>query len=150
MNCLYFRIRTKNYLKYIYCTYLKKKVQISKCRNCKYKKYKPIKELKKKSKKQKKLEDKRFSIMTDDFSVCYICGKKKKQDLHEAIGGSNRLKSIEWGLVIPVCRECHSEVDINQKLKRKIQQESQLIFENKYSHELFMTEFKRNYLDGGI
>ena len=146
MKCINLKIRTKDYQKYIYCSKKKKQINFINCKECKFKEYKPIKELKKKSKKQKKLEDNRFSIITSELKVCYICTKSKKEDLHEVFGGSNRRKSIQWGLVIPICRKCHSEWDMDLELKREIQQEAQKIFENVYSHELFMTEFKRNYL----
>lgn len=146
MSCINLKIRTRKYEKYIYCTERREQIGFIDCRNCKYKKYKPIKELKKKSKKQKRLEDKRYSIITDNLKDCYICKQKPKEDLHEAFGGSNRRKSIEWGLVIPICRKCHGEIDINQELKDKYQKEAQKIFEERYSHELFMAEFKRNYI----
>lgn len=146
MKCINFRIRTLSYQKYMYCMQHKKKIEFSDCKNCEYKKYKEHKELKKKSKKQKKLEDKRFSIITDNLKVCYICKQKPKEDLHEVFGGCNRRKSIEWGLVIPVCRECHSKWDIDSKLRIETQEYVQQIFEKQYSHELFMTEFKKNYI----
>lgn len=145
MNCLYFKIRSKKYEKYFYCQSKKTKITYKDCRNCKNKEYKQIKEIKKQSKKQKKLETKRFSIITDNLKICYICCKKQKDDLHEVFGGSNRKKSMQWGLVIPICRECHDEWDINEKLREQIQIEAQEIFEKEHSHELFMTEFKMNY-----
>lgn len=146
MKCINLKIRTKDYQKYIYCNKKKQQIDFKDCKNCKYKEYKPVKELKKKSKKQKKLEDKRFSIITSDLKVCYICTKNRKEDLHEVFGGSNRGKSMQWGMVIPICRCCHKEWDVNPELREEIQKEAQKIFENTYSHELFMTEFKRNFL----
>lgn len=146
MKCINLKIRTKNYQKYVYCIKKKKQIKFNDCKGCKNKEYKPTKELKKKSKKQKKLEDKRFSIITNNLEICYLCNKNRKEDLHEVFGGCNRTKSIQWGLVIPICRKCHSEWDVNPELRKEIQQEAQIIFENTYSHELFMTEFKRNYL----
>lgn len=54
----------------------------------------------------------------------------------------------QWngGLVIPICRECHQEWKINKELRIKYQKESQQKFENKYNHELFMQEFRKNYI----
>ncbi len=148
MNCINFRFRTKDYQKYIYCVKKKKKIQYSDCKECKYKEYKTVKEIKKKSKKLKKLEDNRFSIITDNLSVCYICKKSPKNDLNEVFEGSNRQMSMKYGLVIPVCRECHHKYDLDIKLRTKYMQMAQLIFESKYSHELFMKEFKKNYVGG--
>lgn len=146
MQCIYLKIRTKKYEKYIYCKQRKKKIEFKECKTCKYKEYKKTKELKKKSNKLKSLESKRYSILTDNLKVCYICRTKKKDDLHEIFGGSNRIKSMFWGLVIPICRECHQEWKINKDIRIEIQQEAQKIFEKEHSHELFMTEFKKNVL----
>lgn len=51
-----------------------------------------------------------------------------------------------WGLVIPICRECHNVWELDKDMRKEHQQEAQRIFEKKYSHELFMTEFKKNVL----
>ncbi len=61
-------------------------------------------------------------------------------------GGSNRKKSMVWGLIIPVCRICHQEWKENKRLRNVFQKQAQKIFENTYGHELFMQEFKKNYL----
>lgn len=145
MKCINFRVRTENYQKYIYCIHFKKKIKIDKCKDCKFKEYKQFKELKKQSSKQRKLETKRFSILTNNLEVCYICDKRKKDDLHEVFPGCNRKKSMEWGMVIPICRICHDEWDINEELRKEIQIKSQKLFEEKHSHELFMQEFKIDY-----
>ena len=146
MNCMYFRIRSKKYQRYFYCEKEDRVIEFKDCINCHDKCFKPVKDLKKKSNKLKKLEDKRFSIITDNLKICYICQKKKKRDLHEVFGGSNRQKSMEWGLVLPICGDCHEEWKFNKELRRKYQQEGQQKFEEKYSHDLFMTEFRKNYL----
>lgn len=145
MKCKYLKFRTQKYKKYIYCLNQKRKIQYEDCNNCIFKEFKKTKIIKKQSAKQKKKETNRYSIITNNLDECYLCDKKKK-DIHETIGGCNRPKSIEWGLTIPLCRTCHTELENNQKLKREIQQLGQKTFEEKYSHELFMQEFKRNYL----
>lgn len=146
MKCINFRFRTKDYQKYIYCIKRKKKIQYEECKDCKYKEYKQVKELNKKSNKLKRLENNRFSIITDNLKICYICKQKKKDDLNEVFEGSNRQMSMKYGLVIPICRECHNNYDLDINLRSKYMKEAQIIFENTYSHELFMKEFKRNYL----
>ena len=145
MQCIYLKIRTKKYKKYIYCKQRKKNAEFKECKVCKYKEYKKKKELKKKSKKLRSLESKRYSILTDNLKVCYICGEKK-DDLHEIFGGSNRRKSMIWGLVIPICRQCHQEWKEGRYMREEIQLVTQIAFEKKYSHELFMKEFKKNFL----
>ena len=146
MKCINFRFRTKDYQKYIYCTKKKKKIQYEECQDCKCKEYKQGKELKKKSNRLKRLENNRFSIITDNLKICYICKQKKKDDLNEVFEGSNRQMSMKYGLVIPICRECHNKYDLDINLRSKYMKEAQIIFENTYSHELFMKEFKKNYL----
>ena len=146
MNCINLKIRTKKYEKYIYCSKKRGKITYKDCKNCKNKEYKKFKELKKQSNKQRRLETRRFSIITDNLTVCYICNETKKDDLHEVFGGSNRKKSMQWGMVIPICRECHTKWDTDKMLREIIQHNVQQIFEKQYSHELFMAEFKRNYI----
>ena len=148
MNCKYLKIRTKNYNKYIYCnnSNIKKEITFKQCKNCKYKEYKQVKELKKKSKKLKKLEDKRYSILTDNLKICYICHKRKKDDLHELFPGANRRKSMELGIVIPICRICQEEWKINEEMRKNFQNEGKQKFYKLYSKEKFLEEFKKNYI----
>ena len=149
MKCKNLKIRSKKYEKYIYCSKKNTKITYQDCTKCKYKEYKQIKKIKKQSKKQRKFETKRFSIITNNLNICYICNQNEKRDLNEVFGGSNRRKSMEWGLVIPICGDCHFEWHLSKELRQKYQQEAQLIFEKQYSHESFMAEFKRNYLEDG-
>lgn len=100
--------------------------------------------MKKKSIKLAKAERNRFSIVQKDMSTCFFCGKQA-QSIHELIGGMNRQTSIKWGLCVGACLVCHEILENNQKIKRKYQILGQETFEKKYSHELFMTEFKMNY-----
>lgn len=144
--CVNFLRRSYRKEAYFYCKAKRKKITLEDCKKCEIKTYKISNKIRKQSKKQKNKEAKRYSIITDNLEDCYLCSRKKK-DMHEAIGGCNRSKSIEWGLVLPLCRKCHSELENNQELKRKIQQLGQETFEIKYSHELFMEEFKRNYIE---
>lgn len=61
------------------------------------------------------------------------------------LDGSNRKKSMQYGLVIPVCRICHCEYDVNKEIRQVIQQEAKKAFENRYSKEIFLKEFGKNY-----
>lgn len=146
MNCMYLKIRSRKYQKYIYCKQKDKEINFYDCKSCKDKDFKKTKELKKKSNKLKNLEAKRFSIITNNLKICYVCQKRKKDDLNEVFEGSNRQMSMKYGLVIPVCRTCHTEYDLNKELRQKYQREAQKIFEEKYGHDLFMQKFKKNYL----
>ncbi len=119
---------------------LQKKKEV--CRNIKR-----TAEMKKKSNKLAKLEKKRFSIITNDLKHCYICseqGKKNvlKDDLHEIYGGSNRKRSIENGLVVPLCRKHHQDRIILNWLKRF----AQLEFEETHTREKFISLIGKSYL----
>ena len=106
---------------------------------------KPTK-MKNKSKKLAKLEKNRYSILTDDLEHCYLCEAEykyiKRDELHEIFGGRNRRKSIEWGLVIPVCRKCHTKLTDDAKEYKKLQKEAKKIFIKKHGKEKFTEEFK--------
>lgn len=102
-------------------------------------------EIKKKSNKLAKLEKNRFSILTNDLEHCYIC-KAKKQDMHELIGGKNRQVSMQYGLVIPLCRKCHNLIENNETLKQKWHKVAQKEFKKHYKSENFMQIFRKNYL----
>lgn len=104
------------------------------------KKYKAIK---KKSNKLAKLERNRFSIITYNLDICYICKKHRRDHLDEVFGGRNRQTSMKYGLVIPICFKCHRKLTDNPLLKKDIQEEAKQRFIEKYSKEKFIEEFGR-------
>ena len=127
------------------CKKTNKEIDISICNNCMLKKYKPVKtSIKKKTPKLIKLEKDRFSIFTDDLDHCIICGKRK-DNLHEVIFGSNRLNSIKYGIVIPLCYKHHLECHKNSQLQRIWKQQAQIEFEKHYSNLDFTKIFGKNY-----
>lgn len=91
----------------------------------------------------KTLEYKRFSIITDDLEHCYICGGKKEH-LHEVIFGKNRVNSMIYGLVIPVCSKCHDYIHNNIKLDNELKVLAQTKFEETYEED-FLSIFHKNY-----
>ena len=46
MNCLNFRVRSKDYKKYCFCKLKRRKILHQECMDCKYKQYKKIKPIK--------------------------------------------------------------------------------------------------------
>lgn len=102
--------------------------------------------MKKKSSKLAKLEKNRFSIITKELDICYICKSNKKEDWHEAIEGKNRQVSMKYGLVIPICRKCHEIVTNDKTLQEKLHEVGQKAFENHYKSENFLQVFGKNYL----
>ena len=65
--------------------------------------------MKKKSYKLNKLEKNRTSILTNKLDRCYICGRPKEH-LHEVFFGKNRINSMKYGCIAPLCASCHNKV----------------------------------------
>lgn len=104
---------------------------------------KNLKPIKKKSSKLAKLERNRYSIITYNLDICYICKKHRRDHLDEVFGGRNRQTSMKFGLVIPICFKCHRKLTDNPLKKKAIQGEAKQIFIKKYSEEKFIEEFGR-------
>lgn len=99
-----------------------------------------------KSNKLANLERNRKSVFTDNLDICYLCGKKKN-DLHEVYAGRNRINSIKYGFVLPLCRECHSLNQNNSFFNDYWHKQGQLYWEEFIgTREGFISVFRRNYL----
>ena len=107
----------------------------------------PVKssKIKKKSNKLSKKEKERFSNLQKNDKKCFLCKRQLKLDKHEALGGSNRQKSMQWGLVYYLCRECHSKADLDKNTKQYLHDFAREVFIKNYSEELFLKEFKKMY-----
>lgn len=99
-------------------------------------------QMKKKSNKLAYKERKRVSILTDNTSRCFICGMQKC-DIHEVFGGRNRQKSMEYGLVIPICGRDHGNIENYQNWLHRIGQKK---FEETHTREEFIKEFGKSYI----
>ena len=113
----------------------------------------PIKEkemktaIKNKSNKLAKKEKNRFSILQKEDGKCFLCKRTfKNLDKHEAFGGSNRQKSIEWGLVYYLCRNCHSKADLDKNTRQYLHDFAREKFIKKYNEEKFIKEFNKKYI----
>jgi hypothetical protein len=83
--------------------------------------------------------------------LCEICQQREGVHRHHVFfGTANRRKSEQWGMVARLCPDCHEFADWSvhrcRKTDLELKMKYQKIFEDKYSHELFMQEFGRNYL----
>ena len=47
------------------------------------------------------------SIITSKMDRCFICGAYGVE-IHHIMGGANRKNSTKYGLVVPLCRGCHT------------------------------------------
>lgn len=98
--------------------------------------------IKQKSNKLAKLERQRDKNITKS-GVCDYCGKEcKRLDPHEVYGGSNRLRSIRNGFVKKICRKCHSNEEIINKLRKDVQKE----YEQTHTREEFIKLIGKSYL----
>lgn len=96
---------------------------------------------------------KRYSIITNDLEHCIECGNTNIE-LHEVFyGKAYRHKSIEDGLVIPLCKRfhhngnligIHQDIILNKKYK-KIAEQKWLEHYNKTIEE-FRKRYGKNYL----
>lgn len=112
------------------------------------KKEKTTTKMKLKSKKLAKAEKNRFSILQEEDEKCFICNRQlKKLDKHEALGGANRQKSIQHGLVYYLCRKCHQKADLDKNTRNKLQNYAKKQFIKIYSKEKFLKEFGKNYIE---
>ena len=147
--CIHQRNRTKNYKPILYCKNLRQQVTWEQCKNCSMVERGRVTTIKNKSNKLAKDEKNRFSIVQEDMSYCFFCDRQA-ESIHELIGGMNRQTSIKWGLCVGACLRCHRILENNEKIKQKYQALGQDVFEKKYSHKLFMQEFKMNYKEKRI
>ena len=152
-----------------YCNLLKQEITFSRCRECVNKEYSKnvknyyesrsknvksnnkqmknstysLQKMKNKSNKLARMERKRKSVFTDDLEHCYLCGNRK-DDLHELLGGRNRLNCIKLGYIIPVCRLCHSRIQEDNEFKMYWAKKVQLHYEkNIGTREQFIRIFRR-------
>lgn len=89
------------------------------------------------------------SIITDSVDTCFICGSYGKLDCHHVMNKADRKNSTKYGLVVPLCRECHignNGVHMNRERNDALKRIAQTKFEQKYSHDEWMSIFGRNYL----
>jgi hypothetical protein len=102
-----------------------------------------------KSNKLAKLERNRKSVFTEDLEHCYICGKPRVH-LHEIIYGKNRINSIKYNFVIPLCANHHTGKDgihFNKDLDLYYKRLCQIYFENNIGNRIeFIKIFGRSYL----
>ena len=94
---------------------------------------------------------KRYSIITENFNRCLVCGTYCNIHKHEIFfGRGKRELSIKYGLVVPLCGRHHNMsndgVHFNRKLDLELKKLGQKAFEYKYPNLNFLDIFHRNYL----
>ena len=89
------------------------------------------------------------SIIPHEEGECFICHIHESEGMalqtHHCHHGSRRKKADEYGLTVKLCPLCHRLLHDKGYYDRYLQQVAQKAFENKYSHELWMEEFGKDY-----
>ena len=88
------------------------------------------------------------SIMTKNMEVCFLCGSRKCTEIHHIYSGPFRKKSTKYGMVVPLCYECHrgtNGVHSNRAKMDKLRALGQRKFQEVYPNIDFLKTFGRNY-----
>lgn len=94
-----------------------------------------------------RLERQRFSILTNDLTRCYLCGKPKNH-IHEIYFGKNRVNSMKWGCCVPLCYSCHNGsngVHHNEQLNIMLKKKCRKKFDEVYHEIDFVSIFHQTY-----
>lgn len=103
--------------------------------------------MKKKSSKLRQLEKNRKSVFYDDLSICCYCGSNYQMTKHEIYEGRNRINSMKYGFVLPLCLQCHKNLQENKEFNDKWKKQAQMYFESYIGNRQdFLDIFRRNYL----
>lgn len=90
------------------------------------------------------------SIITDDMSKCFVCGRPATETHHICYGSANRKLSDKYGLVVGLCYNHHrGNVGVhggNKELDTYLKQTAQRRFQEVYPESDFLALFGRNYL----
>lgn len=88
------------------------------------------------------------SIIQTGEKQCFVTGSRRQLDKHHCIHGSaNRKLAEKYGLWVWLQHDIHKLLhDKDKELDRKLERIAQKAFEEKYSHELWMKVFRKNYL----
>lgn len=142
MICKHITKRTRNRKPYLYCRTLKKVITFDECKKCLKNEPRDYKPINRRTSKQAKLERDRDKGLIKS-GICQNCGRYSyKLDPHEIYGGSNRKRSILNNFVVLLCRNCHD----NEKVVEKLRKEYQKKYEENHTTEDFIRLIGKNYL----
>ena len=158
MNCLNFKVRSKDYKKYCYCNLKKEKISCQECVNCKYKEFKKTKSLKNTSTKKSvrsKSTDISYSVKQKvferDHGCCVVCGNRlnvmpNAHYISRAQGGLGIEKNI-----VTLCTEftdnkCHRKYDFGtaeekEEIREKIKQYLENIYDDWNEEDLVYKKY---------
>lgn len=87
------------------------------------------------------------SIVTDNTSVCYFCGKKATV-MHVCFTAEGWLTEMAKadGLTVPLCWDCNVKQHLDGKRMHTLKQVAQIAWEDKHPGESFARKYGRDYL----
>jgi hypothetical protein len=77
---------------------------------------------------------------------CEICHVREATDTHEVFGGCRRKKSIQYGLQMRVCRQCHTEYQNDYEFMLPYKQKYQQMFIDQYGWDLWWKEMGKSWI----
>ena len=89
------------------------------------------------------------SIVQQDGSRCFVCGRMTGLERHHILGGPNRKWSEKYKLTVMLCQEHHTGkngAQYDRQLGDSLKRLAQIAFEARHSHEEWMQVFRKNYL----
>ena len=92
------------------------------------------------------MAEKYKSILTDDMKHCYVCGAMACKKPHQIFNEANDTKSEEYGLMMPICCECHYKIHNVPGKMTETKQFGQRKFEEHYPELDFLKIFGKNFL----
>lgn len=94
----------------------------------------------------------RPSLLQEDHSRCFLCGRSGPTERHEIFGGAYRQKSKYDGLWVSLCGECHRDgrqaVHNDYTAAAALKKQGELRWLDEYNRQVedFIKEYGRNYL----
>lgn len=80
------------------------------------------------------------------MSKCYLCGSRRDIEVHHCLHGPRRKAADKYGLVVPLCRHCHTLLHDHGIADQELEEVAQRVFERDHTREEFMREFGKSYL----
>ena len=78
---------------------------------------------------------------------CFVCGNIEADTHHIRLGNCSRKKAEKYGLIMYLCWKHHRELHDNPAIKESVQKMAQKKLEQFISHDEYMKNFKKNYLE---
>lgn len=91
------------------------------------------------------------NLLQGNVIECFFTKDPTDLCIHHIFRGAFRDKATKYGCWIWLRPDWHNQTNYaihnDKKLEMKLQAMCQMAFEDKYNHELFMKEFRRDYIE---